>query len=437
MTRYRNQTTPNSPGTKVFVGVDGRAFVDVTIQKPALHSKQMYDDVIKDYKKRSALGEIFNNQVSISTNDFTADDNYSATLTHKGPQGDPANGQTARYNWGNGALLTTIRGSLPWPSVTFDTTKAAAKAALNAIAAVNKTEADTGNFVGEWSKTKRLHKDLLNGIWDLMVKGSGARVRKSVLKRIPMYDHAGQPVLSRTGKPKYRYIHDIGEVTGTGASIRTRNAANLYLAFRMGVAPLISDLEGACKALVSSKNLRQTARSSESMSDTKRATYVLPDSYGVSHTINLTVVKTWTIRYGILYESTVAGRMAAQFGLTRPLTSAWNLLPWSFVADWFLNVGKWLDAVQPSGASRILSAWVSTHETVVYHADVSSSWNVASGYEHVNGSWSGSMTETHTTKSRAPWVPTVPNAPLAGEGITNLRSFDLAALVLQRIKTRF
>lgn len=36
---------------------------------------------------------------------------------------------------------------------------------------------------------------------------------------------------------------------------------------------------------------------------------------------------------------------AAQLGLTDPLTLAWELLPWSFVVDWFLPIGDYLQSL--------------------------------------------------------------------------------------------
>lgn len=36
---------------------------------------------------------------------------------------------------------------------------------------------------------------------------------------------------------------------------------------------------------------------------------------------------------------------AAMLGLTNPATIAWELLPWSFVVDWFFPIGNWLDSL--------------------------------------------------------------------------------------------
>jgi hypothetical protein len=38
-------------------------------------------------------------------------------------------------------------------------------------------------------------------------------------------------------------------------------------------------------------------------------------------------------------------RKAAQLGLIDPLEVAWEVLPWSFVVDWFLPVGNWLQTL--------------------------------------------------------------------------------------------
>lgn len=37
--------------------------------------------------------------------------------------------------------------------------------------------------------------------------------------------------------------------------------------------------------------------------------------------------------------------LPAKVGLTNPLSVAWELIPFSFVVDWFLPIGKYLDAL--------------------------------------------------------------------------------------------
>lgn len=53
----------------------------------------------------------------------------------------------------------------------------------------------------------------------------------------------------------------------------------------------------------------------------------------------------YVVRY-VVYASTssVALQTTAQAGITNPALLAWELLPYSFVADWFLPIGNWISS---------------------------------------------------------------------------------------------
>jgi hypothetical protein len=128
----------------------------------------------------------------------------------------------------------------------------------------------------------------------------------------------------------------------------------------------------------------------------------------------------------------------AQLGLTRPLSSAWELLPWSFVADWWLSVGTYLDAIQPSGIYRKLCAWEGTRETYVTTASIEGWAPTASlsSTEQFTASWSGAYTYVTTTNVRDWWNTAIPLRPAYGTGFSEIRSADFAALILQKIQAK-
>jgi len=126
-----------------------------------------------------------------------------------------------------------------------------------------------------------------------------------------------------------------------------------------------------------------------------------------------------------------------QLGLSRPLTSAWELVPYSFVIDWFVGVGDWLDANQPSLASKTLCAWASTRDQRSLVAAINQTENVSSGGVTTTGSWSGTLTSIERYNQRDPWNVSVPTRPALGSGFNTSRCADFAALVLQKVKTRF
>jgi hypothetical protein len=42
-----------------------------------------------------------------------------------------------------------------------------------------------------------------------------------------------------------------------------------------------------------------------------------------------------------------------------PVT-VWELVPWSFVVDWFVNVGDWIQAVTPNPSVTVKGSWTTT-----------------------------------------------------------------------------
>lgn len=69
--------------------------------------------------------------------------------------------------------------------------------------------------------------------------------------------------------------------------------------------------------------------------------------------------------------------LASQLGLTNPATIVWELVPWSFVIDWFVNVNDYLSSFSSLHGVRLESAFTSVKSTeqvtfVETHPDLSS-----------------------------------------------------------------
>lgn len=112
--------------------------------------------------------------------------------------------------------------------------------------------------------------------------------------------------------------------------------ASIWLAYRYGIQPIAYSVKDALDYLDASGVLYRTVRKREdqapSLSD-------LPDG------VSLLTMPNLQVRYfgkGRLSAATTQG-----LGLN-PLTTAWELVPLSFVVDWFLNVGDLLGALAPS-----------------------------------------------------------------------------------------
>lgn len=404
------------------------SFEDRLIVKPDAVKRTTVDTVTPGYWKRSAKGEVFCNSFSSIVKEFSADDNRSTNLYNNKVLAESR-------RWSNGAALTEIVGT-SHPTLYLDAEQAAAKAAIDAIRNVQRTEVDAAAFIGEWEQTRNLHRSVGNALVKL-ANPTVNRYRGRRMRRIPLYDERGLPILNRNGKPTFRYAHDKEEFFGSTRSEKTKQLADLFLSYKMGVVPLLSDLEGAIKILSQNKALRRTARSEEVLSAVSTNVQTFEDD-GLTWRITKSSTRILSIRYGILYEDTAVGRAVAQLGLSRPLTSAWELVPYSFVVDWFVGVGDWLDANQPSLASKTLCAWASTRDQRSLVATINQPKNIKQiGSWTIEGSWSGTLTAIERHNVRDPWTVSVPTRPALGSGFNPSRCADFAALVLQKVKTRF
>lgn len=429
--RYRSQIQSTAPAVNLLIETtpSGSVSSKTTIGLPNALTRTMKDDVVPNFKKRSAAGEVLINDFDSTHKTYIGNDTYRAEYSQP-------DYHAIRTISAGGYLVS---GGIDWASCPMPTLDESIRnqAMIQCLGNVNKTEADAGAFMGEWGKTKSLHRDVLNSLYKLMTQHASVKTKRARTRRVPVYDERGLPLFTKRGKPVYKFIHEEGS-TSFKSSNASKNLANTYLAVRMGILPLLSELEGALKALCSGNPKRLTARGMVSTQAQTNGTSSISVGDG-SYDLVISITRTLDIRFGILYQTDSISRLAAQFGLTRPLSSAWELLPWSFVADWLVDVGGWLDAIQPAAFTQTLGAWESTRETIVKTVTVTAHRKtyVANPGVSYDCNLSGGSVETTILKSRRRWEPAAPTLPSLGTGLTSLRSLDLAALMLQRLKTRF
>jgi hypothetical protein len=133
-------------------------------------------------------------------------------------------------------------------------------------------------------------------------------------------------------------------------------ASSQSLAILFGLLPLMHDIEGIVEALQRQVQERETARASASDEFTSLATGQVITG---GNLMNVTTHESVTVRAGSLYE--FSGRsILDSLGLTLSNLPAaiWELTPWSFVVDWFTNVGKVISALQASASNEFLAEWV-------------------------------------------------------------------------------
>lgn len=135
--------------------------------------------------------------------------------------------------------------------------------------------------------------------------------------------------------------------------------SNLWLTARYGVIPLVLEAQGLINALQRTKSgdvVRQTSRGFLEVSDSTSRSIALttgPVDYYVDQFVN------WRISYraGVTYDW--VPDLAARFGL-RPADvpqAALELVPLSFVAEWFVNASNFLGALTFHMRAKQAVAW--------------------------------------------------------------------------------
>lgn len=190
----------------------------------------------------------------------------------------------------------------------------------------------------------------------------------------------------------------------------SRAAANAWLEYQYGWKPLLGDVKNAAEALAEA-----VSRNGDSM--TTRVTAYIGDT--LIQRINGAVIGSSPFTTGTLHINCRRKRKAVWrfkprsadlpglFGMTNPFEVIWEIVPFSFVADWFLPIGNYLSAldvplrfthVGGSTGYRKATSWT-TFPTSVQHKDGSFAPSV--------GGQSATATEISVRRDRMVGLPEI------------------------------
>lgn len=145
-------------------------------------------------------------------------------------------------------------------------------------------------------------------------------------------------------------------------------AEDVYMEARYNLRPLYYDMLGVLKLTVPSRP-RQTFRGYESrVSDlTDQEVYKYTGcaaptlGTGVNLRVNRTARRSVTARAGVLTDILDPG-LANRSGITALPQTLYDLTPYSFIADWFFNVGDTMLSWVPKPGVRTLASWVTVEQ---------------------------------------------------------------------------
>lgn len=282
---------------------------------------------------------------------------------------------------------------------------------------------------------------------ELAVTNAHAKIDASSIASLPALAESGKTIrdMASIAKRAIKIIRHLrkAELYPVLRELSPRKLSERWMEGRYAIRPLIYDMKGAVEAYCRSKQLppRHTYRASardyaqETEVDYTTAFYAklrVHRSYTTTH--------VYSARSGVL---TAIGKIsdASIWGLDQPVQALWELFPFSYVCDWFFNVGKVIASHSPHYGIDVLASWLVTEEVISRVAAVSDiedvyvapdSFGRSAGPKHLNYSGGWILHQT-TNKSRAinPQLPIMPHFQLR---LDAAKLLDLAIIGKQLMK---
>lgn len=347
----------------------------------------MEDVVTPEYKKLSAMGSIINNPMTrthIVERDSlcfqqtkTLYQQWNATCVPGGEWHDDLSDYVGTRP--SSVVLNYFGKSLPTYSYQ-DLESLKGQALAKAWSRVDLTEIQSLVVAAEGEKTVK----------------SLVSIYKRLIKVIKMIKHLDLKSLSK--------------------EVSAKELASRYMELRYALRPLVYDVAGCATALSnteSDKPQRITFRgkktdyvgdSGTSTWDTVK-TQPFPGTHGWTNVYEWEYYVAATIRAGVLTE-VLADSQLAIWGVLQPFESLWEVIPFSFIIDWFLDVSDKIAQWTPNYGTHALASWVTAetwyyqYERVywkdVYFSGGSSTWRWITHVERLDNCFRDKMTHTKT-----------------------------------------
>jgi len=361
----------------------------------------MVDNVIPGFHRRRANGEIFVNPMSRTEVTRICSDDQSVIRAPK--------------NWVTGQAYTIITHSNgPWtyPAL-FSTQQTLTRrtnlediAITQAFGNVAKPDAMSLVSLAELGKTRELITHSLNSLYNGAIAIASGKSRQ---------------VIEKAFRGNSRNLVSNENLSGKVLNTLSQK----WLEYRYGWMPLYFDIRDHVIALSKTRPKRRTARGYANHSEDVA---VNTDHFALGLfdvTLRRQRSLEWKVRASILYEESDDIRQTInKYGLLAAPSVIWELVPFSFVADWFVNLSDCMKALSPSLGVKYLACSLSYNqsETCITYCD-----NVVhNAYDVLSGDF-GTEVRTWREKGRDGFEPRI--SPRITVHMNWKRALDSLALV--------
>lgn len=216
--------------------------------------------------------------------------------------------------------------------------------------------------------------------------------------------------------------------------LTARELEDRYMEIRYAIRPLVYDVKQAIdayNAFAAKAPTRRTFRGSASSDDNGSDTFL-----GTDGLFKFTVVRdrmySVSARGGVLCAIDTSA--ISILGLDQMLETGWELFPFSFIIDWFVDVGSLIGSWTPNAGVTHLASWVTVKQFTSYAnyvSDIDVNDRVTYDSPLTSVSWSGKKSQLIEQTSRS-----VGLNPSFGPSVhVNLNTFKILDLliILKRI----
>lgn len=307
----RPDFTTSIPGTYVFRDTDNHS-LSMTDPGRRFHSETTAGDTSKKQKGWKPPKDYFFSMTdtekafgSITETSHFNDGKVKNTKYHSGAL-DPSKTQGS-YFPGTYNGFNRVYQLPSFPSHLLDT------ALIRARMAMKRTDVNVGVAFAERALTARLVGD------------TAASIARSI-----RFLRRGQ------------FIRAANAVGLSKDAVHAKSVSANILAVQYGWSPLLQDIDGACSALakLESRDWRITGKGAAK--EIIRSSY--RDESGEFFAGDASGLFGVFVRIDAIPEQGILQSYSA-LGLTNPALIAWELVPFSFVVDWMLPVGSWLESL--------------------------------------------------------------------------------------------
>lgn len=314
---------------------------DTYSQNYAATTKVITDIVHTNYRKKIAQGQIINSPCWINhtyENNSPIVVNYQAQdfrwMYNAANQLVPAV-YIERNAFGPIPLDEVLEGRdnyLPLPQGAPDRQKHCDLAVTSAYAAINDSDILVGAAIAESGKTTR---DMI-------------KLARKAYKILRAIKHPRSPK----------------RITRKSIKQARNEAEELYMSARYNLRPVYYDMMGTMDLLDRDTTVQRFTHrggSSDSVSDSSVVEFLSTLFPGVTLRVEKRSSNVVDARAGVMVnvKDDTKWRHA---GISMITETAWELTPFSFIADWFANTGSVLSSWAPSPGVQILTSWCSINE---------------------------------------------------------------------------